>query len=71
MNASRNIPIMLRPRDDGSYEAECLMLPGCACTARTRQQALETMQGLVNKALREEKMSATRYEIVYLAVPPT
>jgi len=47
------------------------MLPGCACTARTRQQALETMQGLVNKALREEKMSATRYEIVYLAVPPT
>ena len=59
---------MLRPREDGSYEAECLMLPGCTCTARTRQQALETMQGLVSQALREEKVRATRYEIVYLAV---
>lgn len=68
VNASRNIPIMLRPKDDGSYEAECLMVPGCACVGRTRQQALEKMQDLVSQALREEKVHATRYEIVYLAV---
>jgi len=59
---------MLRPKDDGSYEAECLMMPNCACTARTRQQALETMQTLVNQALREERVGSMRYEIVYLAV---
>ena len=59
---------MLRPKDDGSYEAECLMLPGCTCVARSRQQALEKMQDLLSEALREEKVGATRYEIVYLAV---
>ncbi|HWL89651.1 MAG TPA: hypothetical protein VNO21_27800 [Polyangiaceae bacterium] len=44
------------------------MMPNCACTARTRQQALETMQTLVNQALREERVGSMRYEIVYLAV---
>lgn len=59
---------MLRPREDGSYEAECLMVPGCVCSGRTRQQALDAMQALVRKALREERVPSARYEIVYLAV---
>jgi predicted RNase H-like HicB family nuclease len=68
VNTSRNIPIMLRPMEDGSFQAECLMVPGCVCTGRTRQQALEMMQSLIKKAVREERVSPTRYEIVYLAV---
>ncbi len=65
MNSRANLPVLLKKDESGLFVAECLLVPDCRCTGRTRAEVLHTMQTL----LRTKGATASGpYEVVHLAV---
>lgn len=65
MNSRTNLPVLLKQDESGLFVAECLLIPDCRCTGRTRHEVLHTMQTL----LRTKRAAGSMpYEVVHLAV---
>jgi predicted RNase H-like HicB family nuclease len=47
----RDLPVILRPGDDGFIVAECPLIPGCISQGRTREEALANVRDAVALAL--------------------
>lgn len=41
---SRQLPVILRPGEDGFTAAECLVIPGCISQGRDREEAIRNIQ---------------------------
>lgn len=71
VNTLRNLPILLKRNADGTYVAECMVLPGCRCFGFTRHEALENIRAVVVSALRTNCVVPDEYEIVHLGMENT
>ena len=47
----RELPVILRPGEDGFIVAECPLIPGCISQGRTREEALANILEAVALAL--------------------
>jgi predicted RNase H-like HicB family nuclease len=47
----RDLPVILRPGEDGFIVAECPLIPGCISQGRTREEALANILEAVALAL--------------------
>ncbi len=67
-----DLPIVLRPGEDGWVIAECPVIPGCVTQGRTREEALANAGEAIALALetREEEgwELPAEYEIVHFHV---
>jgi len=69
MDSSRNLPIFLRYEKNGDVVAHCPLLRNCGCIARSRAQALQIMQKVIQDKFTPNTFEdSTHYEVVYLAV---
>ena len=68
-----NLPVVLRPGEDGFIVAECPVIPGCISQGRSREEALANIREAI--ALCLESMSEDEdwslpasYEVVDVAI---
>jgi predicted RNase H-like HicB family nuclease len=70
-----NLPVLLRPGEDGWILAECPVIPGCISQGRTREEALKNIREAIDLCLepREEEgwQLPERYEVVDLLLVAT
>ena len=70
----RELPVILRPGEDGFIVAECPLIPGCISQGRTREEALTNILEAVALALEcraSEGWSLPEgYEVATVTVAP-
>jgi predicted RNase H-like HicB family nuclease len=66
------LPIILKPGEDGYLVAECPVIPGCISQGRTREEALQNIREAIELCLENREAEGWQlpadYEIVRLAV---
>jgi predicted RNase H-like HicB family nuclease len=67
-NPARELPVVLRPGEDGYVVAECPVLPGCISQGRTREDALANIREAIELAI--ESGDEPRGEVTAVIVAP-
>lgn len=66
------LPIILRPGEDGWIVAECPLIPGCITQGRTRQEALDNAREAIELCLESQAEEGwtlpAEYEVAALAI---
>ena len=66
------LPVVLRPGEDGFLVAECPLIPGCISQGRTREEALQNIREAIDLCLDNRDAEGwslpTEYEIVTLSL---
>jgi predicted RNase H-like HicB family nuclease len=64
------LPVVLRPGEDGFVVAECPLIPGCITQGRTREEALHNIREAIDLCLENREAEGwnlpSGYEIVTL-----
>ena len=66
------LPVLLRPGDDGWIVAECPIIPGCVSQGRTREEAISNIREAILLCLETSESEGWRlpesYEILRVPV---
>jgi len=67
-----DLPVVLRPGEDGWIVAECPVIPGCISQGKTRDEALANIREAIDLALSTRSQEGwelpAEYEVVHLHV---
>jgi predicted RNase H-like HicB family nuclease len=67
-----DLPVVLRPGEDGWIVAECPVIPGCISQGKTRDDALANIREAIDLALESREQEGwvlpAQYEVVHLDV---
>lgn len=67
-----DLPVVLRPGEDGWIVVECPVIPGCTSQGRTRDEALANIREAIDLALQTRAQEGwtlpAEYEVVHLDV---
>lgn len=66
------LPVVLRPGEDGFIVAECPLIPGCVTQGRTREEALANVREAIALCLENQEaegwMLPSEFEITSVAL---